>query len=138
MSHSNGATRKARSEVWTSQQREQLRQIARRTLAERPTEAEMDASGQYLGPMPFGVFQDLLLAMIELKKTREALGLSLADVSARTGIDRGSISKLENGLANPTFETIGRYAAGLGKRVGIILEDLEPVESYNANSRAMS
>jgi DNA-binding XRE family transcriptional regulator len=123
---------------FTPEQREQLREIARRTQAERPTEAEMDASGKYHGPMPFGVFQDLLLAMIELKKAREALGLSLADVSARTGIDRGSISKMENGLANPTFETIGRYAAGLGKRVGIILEDLAPVEQDNANSHAMS
>ena len=45
---------------------------------------------------------------------------------------------MENGLANPTFETIGRYAAGLGKRVGIILEDLTSVEQGNANSHAMS
>jgi DNA-binding XRE family transcriptional regulator len=134
----NGAPRDARAEIWTSQQREQLREIARKTLTERPTEAEMDASSKYVGPMPFGVFQDLLLAMIELKKAREALGLSLADVSERTGIDRGSISKMENGLANPTFETIGRYAAGLGKRVGIVLEDLAPVEQGNANSHAES
>jgi DNA-binding XRE family transcriptional regulator len=123
---------------FTPEQREQMRQAAQTFQDEKLTEAEMDASGKYHGPMPFGVFQDLLLAMIELKKAREALGLSLADVSARTGIDRGSISKMENGLANPTFETIGRYAAGLGKRVGIILEDLAPVERDNANSHAMS
>jgi len=121
---------------FTPEQRAQLREIARKTLAEKLTEAEMDASDKYSAPMPFGVFQDLLFAMVELKKARESLGLSLADVSARTGIDRGSISKLENGLTNPTFETIVRYAAGLGKRVGIVLEDLTPTETADTNSPA--
>jgi DNA-binding XRE family transcriptional regulator len=123
---------------FTPEQREQLREIARKTVAEKLTIEELVASGKCGPPMPWGVFQDMIFAMVELKKAREAMGLSLADMAERTGMDRGSISKMENGLTNPTFETIGRYAAGLGKRVGIVLEDLAPVEQVSAESPAMA
>ncbi len=65
--------------------------------------------------------QDLLIA---LKTAREAKGLSLADVTERTGMDRSAMSKLETGQRpNPTMETLARYAEAVGKRLVISLAD---------------
>jgi transcriptional regulator with XRE-family HTH domain len=60
----------------------------------------------------------------QLKAAREAKGLSLADVTELTGMDRSAISKLETGQrANPTVETLVRYAEAVGKRVMVTLTD---------------
>src|SRR5216683_93084 len=53
-----------------------------------------------------------------LKASREAAGLTLADVSARCGIDQPALSRLENGhTPNPTLDTLWRYAAATGNRL---------------------
>src|SRR5262245_8018516 len=66
-------------------------------------------------------------AMKLLKAERERLGLSLADISDRTGIERPNLSRLENGPeANPTVATLSRYADALGKRLMIVLTDAIP------------
>ena len=55
---------------------------------------------------------------------REAKGLSLADLTERTGMDRSALSKLETGQrANPTVETLVRYAEAVGKRLVVSLAD---------------
>ena len=60
----------------------------------------------------------------QLKAAREAKGLSLADMTDRTGMDRSALSKLETGQRpNPTVDTLVRYAEALGKRVVISLKD---------------
>jgi DNA-binding XRE family transcriptional regulator len=60
----------------------------------------------------------------QLKAAREAKGLSLADVTELTGMDRSALSKLETGQrANPTVETLVRYAEAVGKRVVVSLAD---------------
>jgi predicted transcriptional regulator len=60
----------------------------------------------------------------QLKAAREAKGLSLADVTELTGMDRSALSKLETGQrANPTVETLVRYAEAVGKRVVVSLTD---------------
>jgi DNA-binding XRE family transcriptional regulator len=60
----------------------------------------------------------------ELKSAREAQGMSLADVTKRTGMDRSALSKLETGQRpNPTLETLMRYAEAVGKRVVVSLAD---------------
>lgn len=60
----------------------------------------------------------------QLKEAREAKGLSLADVTKLTGMDRSALSKLETGQrANPTVETLVRYAEAVGKRVVVSLTD---------------
>lgn len=60
----------------------------------------------------------------ELKVAREAKGLSLADLTALTGMDRSALSKLETGQrANPTVETLARYAEAVGKRLVVSLTD---------------
>lgn len=60
-----------------------------------------------------------------LKTERESQGLSLADISQRTGMDRSAISKLEMGRrANPTVETLMRYAEAIGKRMVVSVTDV--------------
>jgi len=60
----------------------------------------------------------------QLKAAREAQGLSLADLTELTGMDRSALSKLETGQRpNPTVETLVRYAAAVGKRLAVSLVD---------------
>ncbi|MEX2315642.1 MAG: helix-turn-helix transcriptional regulator [Pirellulales bacterium] len=60
----------------------------------------------------------------QLKAAREAKGLSLADITELTGMDRSALSKLETGQrANPTVETLVRYADAVGKRLVVSLAD---------------
>src|SRR5205814_8005207 len=62
----------------------------------------------------------------ELKAVREAAGLTLAEVSARCGIDQPALSRLENGhTPNPTLDTLWRYAAAVGKRPVLTPEDIQ-------------
>ena len=58
-----------------------------------------------------------------LRRARERAGLSLAEVTLRSGIDSPALSRLENGLnPNPTLATLARYAQALGKRIHWSLE----------------
>jgi DNA-binding XRE family transcriptional regulator len=62
--------------------------------------------------------------LAQLKAAREAKGLSLADITELTGMDRSALSKLETGQRpNPTVETLMRYAEAVGKRVTVSLTD---------------
>lgn len=62
----------------------------------------------------------------QLKEAREAKGLSLADVTELSGMDRSALSKLETGQrANPTVETLVRYAEAVGKRLVVSLAEVE-------------
>jgi DNA-binding XRE family transcriptional regulator len=62
--------------------------------------------------------------LMQLKAAREAKGLSLADLTELTGMDRSALSKLETGQrANPTVETLVRYAEAVGKRLMVSLAD---------------
>lgn len=58
-----------------------------------------------------------------MRARREELGLSLADVEARTGIKRSALSRLENGATNinPTLLSLERYALALVLSVQISL-----------------
>jgi DNA-binding XRE family transcriptional regulator len=58
----------------------------------------------------------------QLKAAREDRGLSLADVTRLTGMDRSALSKLETGQRpNPTIDTLVRYAEAVGKRLVVSL-----------------
>lgn len=46
---------------------------------------------------------------------RRDSGLTQKELSQRTGIAQGDISKLEKGNANPSIRTLQRLAAGMGK-----------------------
>ena len=45
---------------------------------------------------------------------RQSAGLTQKELSERTGIAQGDISKLENGNANPSIRTLQRLANGMG------------------------
>jgi hypothetical protein len=61
-----------------------------------------------------------------LRAERERRRLSLSEMSALSGIEKGAISKLENGLnANPTLDTLRKCAEALGKSVSLGLADRE-------------
>jgi len=61
----------------------------------------------------------------QLKAAREAKGLSLSDLTELTGMDRSALSKLETGQrANPTVETLVRYAEAVGKRLVVSLTEV--------------
>ena len=61
----------------------------------------------------------------QLRAAREAKGLSLADLTELTAMDRSAISKLETGQgSNPTVETLVRYAEAVGKRLVVSLTDV--------------
>ena len=67
----------------------------------------------------------LKCAMKTLKEERQRQGLSLADVNARSGIDRSTLSRLENDEdPNVTMNTLMRYAQAVGKTVLVQLEDV--------------
>jgi DNA-binding XRE family transcriptional regulator len=59
-----------------------------------------------------------------LRRHREQAGLSLGDVADQSGLDKATLSRLENGwYPNPTLNTLARYARGIGKRLVLDLED---------------
>jgi transcriptional regulator with XRE-family HTH domain len=54
------------------------------------------------------------------------MGLSLSEMSERCGVEKGALSRLENGLnVNPTLDTLRRCAEALGKALRLELADRE-------------
>ncbi|MGN0474267.1 MAG: helix-turn-helix domain-containing protein [Acutalibacteraceae bacterium] len=78
-------------------------------LKEQLKDPEMRAEYDALEP-EFAIIQ----AMIDARK---ASGLTQQQLSERTGIAQGDISKLENGSANPSLKTLQRLAAGMGMQL---------------------
>ena len=50
---------------------------------------------------------------------RHAAGLTQKELSAKTGIAQGDISKLERGTGNPSLRTLNRLAEGMGMRLRV-------------------
>jgi DNA-binding XRE family transcriptional regulator len=83
-----------------------------------PTKEELEASSAYDGPIKSGAYFKVRILIHELKKARQAAGLTLAEVSKRTGMDQATLSRLENGRhANPTVDTLWRYAHAVGRQL---------------------
>jgi DNA-binding XRE family transcriptional regulator len=102
---------------WTQADRARHKAI-RQEFAHSPTEEELKASGDYDPPMKSGAYFAIKVLIHELKKTREAAGLTLAVVSKRTGMDQATLSRLENGRQpNPTVDTLWRYARAVGRQL---------------------
>ena len=59
----------------------------------------------------------------QLKAARESAGITLAELSARSGLAVETLSRLETGaLTNPTWKTLGVYAAALGLQPRLTVE----------------
>ena len=50
---------------------------------------------------------------------RLACNMTQKELAEKTGIRQSNISRIENGSASPTLDTLARIAAGLGKQLKI-------------------
>ena len=80
-------------------------------LKEQMKDAEFRKEYEALEPK-FTIMQALIDA-------RSEEGLTQKDLSARSGIAQGDISKMENGNANPSIRTLQRLADAMGKKLKI-------------------
>lgn len=102
---------------WTASDRVRHKKI-REEFAHGPTQKELETSGDYDGPIKSGAYFAVKIVVHELRKAREAAGLTLAAVSKLTGMDQATLSRLENGRQpNPTVDTLWRYASAVGRRL---------------------
>ena len=98
----------------------EMEERVRKAIAEEE-QPEVIAANKSLGRKVFAQisqhqreFSDVVTA---LKEARESRGLSLQDVSDRSGITRPSLSLLENGKGNPTLTTLRRVAEAIGVEI---------------------
>lgn len=56
-----------------------------------------------------------------LRERRGHHGWTLADVAEKTGISKSTLSKIENDLISPSYQTIIQLSAGLGIEIGDLL-----------------
>lgn len=80
-------------------------------LAEQMKDEEFKKEYEALEP-EFSIKQ----AMIDARNSK---GLTQKELSERSGIAQGDISKLENGNANPSVKTLQRLAEAMGKKLKI-------------------
>jgi DNA-binding XRE family transcriptional regulator len=109
---------------WTKADRARHKAI-REEFAKCPTQEELEASGEYEGPIKSGAYFAAKILIHELRKARQAAGLTLAAVSKLTGMDQATLSRLENGRhPNPTVDTLWRYARAVGRQ--LVLTHADP------------
>lgn len=80
-------------------------------LADQMKNPDFKAEYESLEP-EFAIIQAIIDARI-------ATGLTQKELSEKTGIAQGDISKLENGNANPSLKTLQRLAEAMGKTLKI-------------------
>src|SRR5947207_9158964 len=108
----------------TPKETAKLRADRERYQREKPSPEQLLAEGGHQEFVPLGELMVLHQVMGSLKKERERQGLTLAEVSKRSGIDQAALSKLETGShGNPTLETLYRIALALGKVIACVLQD---------------
>jgi hypothetical protein len=119
-----GPGRIARPKVqWTAEDRARHQTIRDKFRDWHPSPEELIASGEGATFDLQGEYRELQPFVEEIKRVREAAGLTLADVSRRCGIDQPALSRLETGHnKNPTLDTLWRYAAAVGRRLVLVTE----------------
>jgi DNA-binding XRE family transcriptional regulator len=102
---------------WTEADRARHKAI-REEFAHCPSQEDLEASGDYEGPIKSGAYFAVRVVIHELKMARQSAGLTLAAVSKLTGMDQATLSRLENGRQpNPTVDTLWRYARAVGRQL---------------------
>ena len=107
---------------WTAEDKERRRKV-RELFKGKPTIDELVAKGELSGhTVPMALYLEMQQLLHDLKKAREWAGLSLADVSERTGMDKAVLSKMENGRHGiPTLSSLARYAQAVGRHLAFSL-----------------
>lgn len=81
-----------------------------------PPIEKLDLDHENAAPFYF----ELRGCIAELKKAREAAGLTLAHVAEKTGLAAETLCRLETGMVtNPTWKTLGLYAAAVGRKLSL-------------------
>ena len=63
----------------------------------------------------------------QVRTQRRQLGLTVAQLSERSGISKGMLSKIENAQASPSLATLARLASAVGVPVTSFFRGLETV-----------
>lgn len=86
-------------------------------------ELDFDAMSIYESGDLIGYSQTTLNQKIGvlLTKTREEQKVTQTELSRRTNIDQGDISKIEKGLGNPTLAKLSKLFNALGKQINLTL-----------------
>jgi hypothetical protein len=125
---------------WTVEDRARHRAIREKFRDWHPSPEELIASGEAAIFDLHGEYRELRPFVQQLKRAREAAGLTLAEVSRRCGIDQPALSRLQNGHnKNPTLDTLWRYAAAVGRRLLLTTEairDTQPGRVKGKRARA--
>jgi DNA-binding phage protein len=105
----------------TAEEQERHKRLREHIQEELP-DIEQRARQKLAEAMQRGVTIQHIIAL--LKSERVKKGLSLAEMKERTGIERSTLSRLENDAeANPTVDTLVKYADAVGKKVLVVLAD---------------
>jgi DNA-binding XRE family transcriptional regulator len=104
----------------TPEQQAAVKAIRERSRHDRPGPDELIDRGEIDELVPHGQFMELRMLTARLRLLRDEQGLSLTDVSERSGLTRAAVSRLENGWnLNPTLDTLFRYAAAVRAHVAL-------------------
>ena len=122
---------------WTPEDRKR-HQAIREAVKDKPSLEELVARGELRGqPIPLGTYLSLRLLLRDLRQMRERAGLTLAEVSERSGMDKAMLSRLENGhVPNPGVETISRYLNALDKGIEWRFVDIDKPRKQKAREYA--
>src|SRR5438105_1564342 len=116
---------------WTAADRARHKAI-RAQFEHCPTQENLEANGAYEGPIKSGAYFAVKVVVHDLKKARQAAGLTLAALSKLTGMDQATLSRLENGRQpNPTVDTLWRYASAVGRQLVLTHTDAVARERTN-------
>ncbi|MHB1524618.1 MAG: helix-turn-helix domain-containing protein [Candidatus Dormibacteria bacterium] len=125
-----------RPSTLTPAERQRHKELRERFQRELPSLEQLVASGEYTPPIPHGVHLEILHLRADLRRVREASGLSLSELAARTGLDAAVWQRLESGGPDSlTVELVLRYAQALGKRLVWRLEDADDPAAAMAGGR---
>ena len=111
----------------TVEEQERHERIREHVQEELP-EIEQRARQKLAEAMQRGITIQHTIALLKAERLKK--GLSLADMKERTGIERSTLSRLENdAAANPTVDTLAKYADAVGKKVLVVLADADAGEA---------
>jgi DNA-binding XRE family transcriptional regulator len=108
----------------SAEQQATIKAIRERSKTDRPGPDELIDRGELDELVPQAQYIELRALTVRLRDIRQRMGLSLTDLSERTGLTRAAISRLETGWnLNPTLETLFRYTEALGVGLRLTVDD---------------
>jgi hypothetical protein len=107
----------------TPEQLAELRAVREKFPRDERSLEDLVASGDYEGPFSHGDVMAFLSAIVELKRERERLGLTLAQVSARSGLDTGMLSRRVSGAGETRHGPKGRRRTSSRPSGGVRLDE---------------